>query len=141
MATDAELQRVAGAANKLRPEWPAKSVLTILRNHHADRVYADLAVAVAALAADPETETPARLGEPGHWWLATRHNAGRSTVPAVGPGRGKRRCDRAGHEHEAAAACRLCRAEIAAGDEPEPARPATDGPPTDWRNRALRSAS
>lgn len=135
MASDAELQRIAGAANKLRPEWSAKSVLTILRTHHPDRSFADLAVAVAVLAVDPATQTPARLSEHGPWWVATRLNVGRSETPNVGPGRGARRCDRAGHDHEAADACRLCRAEQLAGEEPEAAaRPAT--PPPAWRPQA-----
>ena len=121
MATDNELSRLADMAATLRPEWPARSVRTILARDHRDRAYADLAVALAALATDPATKTPARLAEHGHWWLATRHLAGRSEVVEVGPGRGTPRCDQPGHEHETAHACRACRAEaIARPDHEEP---------------------
>lgn len=70
MAEDNELQRLAAMANALRPDWPVRSVLTALRTRHSTRAYADLAVALAWVAADPASKTPARLDEPGPWWTA-----------------------------------------------------------------------
>lgn len=128
MASDNELTRLADMAAALRPEWPARSVRAHLRAHHADRAYADLAVALAALATDPDTKTPARLAEHGHWWLATRFLAGRSEVPEVGPGRHQEPCARPGHEHEPQRTCRLCRAEDLAGTEPTTPAPAIPTP-------------
>ena len=37
MATDNEIQRLAAMANSLRPEWPVKSLVTILARDHAGR--------------------------------------------------------------------------------------------------------
>lgn len=71
MATDNELQRLAMMANALRPEWPVRSLLTRLTTTHAARPYRDLAVALAWIATDPATKTPARLAEAGPWWHAT----------------------------------------------------------------------
>lgn len=119
MPTEPEMRRLAGAINKLRPEWRAQSIYTYLAAKHSDRAYQDLATALTILATDPTTQTPARLEEHGYWWLATRFNAGRGETPDVGPGRGVARCTRPGHEHEAAHACRACRAERLAGDTPE----------------------
>ena len=137
MATDNELTRLADSANALRPEWAARSVRAYLAAHHRDRAFADLATALAVLATDPTTETPARLGEHGPWWLATRRA---QTVPDVGPGRGTPPCARPGHDHEPSHACRLCRAEALAGDPPE--RDSTSRPippPRDWRRDARRA--
>ena len=107
MATNNEIQRLACMANSLRPDWPARSVASILQRDHASRAYQDLAVALAYVATDPATKTPARLAEPGPWWTAT---AATSTVPDVGPGRAPR-CDKEGHWHERAIGCRLCASE------------------------------
>ena len=116
MPTDTELTRLAEAGNALRPDWPARSLRAYLAREHRGRSFADLAVALAMVATDPATSTPARLGEHGPWWAATRHVVGRSEVPQVGPGRDVPRCERPGHEHEAADHCRACRAEELAGE-------------------------
>lgn len=107
MATNNEIQRLAGMANALRPDWPARSVASILQRDHGARAYQDLAIALAYVATDPATKTPARLAEAGPWWLATSSTP---TVPEVGPGRAPR-CTRDGHEHERASSCRLCASE------------------------------
>jgi hypothetical protein len=121
-------------AAKLRPEWPARSVRTYLEAKHADRAYADLAVALAVVCTDPTAETPARLEQHGPWWTATRVLAGTGRSPDVGPGRGQPRCGRPGHEHEHAEACRLCRAERLTGTTHEPQAPTVPAP-ADWRKR------
>jgi hypothetical protein len=124
MATRDQIQKLAGATNALRPDWPVKSLVTYLEKNHAARAYKDLALALAWLATDEETQNPARLAESGPWWTATRGSTLRGT-PRVGPEPGEERCGYAGHEHESAARCRLCAAERAAGDVPErPSEPA-----------------
>lgn len=108
MPDSQELDRLAAAMNILRPEWPIKSLRTYLDNHAA-RPYADLLVAAAWICGDPKTATPARLGEHGPWWVAAGLTTAKAT-PQVGPGK-EPRCERPGHEHELARACRCCRAE------------------------------
>ena len=99
MPTDNELQRLAAMANALRPEWPTKSLLTHLAKNHADRPYRDLAVALAWIATDLQTLTPARLAEAGPWWKATSVDS--PTVTHVPP-----RCGL--HPDQPAARCREC---------------------------------
>lgn len=65
--TPTELARLAAMGNLLRPEWPTTSLATYLRRH-AHRPYRDVAVALAWVAADPDTKTPARMDGPGPWW-------------------------------------------------------------------------
>lgn len=110
MAERHEIERIAAAANALRPDWPVSSLKTILAAHAA-RPYMDLAVAMTVVACDPATRTPARVNEPGPWWVAVR---GYQT-PSVGPG-AEPRCTREGHECYAARNCAACRSERLAGE-------------------------
>jgi hypothetical protein len=115
--------------NKLRPEWRAQSVYSLLAEKHADRAFADLAVALAWVSADPASQTPARINDHGPWWLATRFNAGNSEVQLPGPGK-EPACDRAGHEHELARNCRACAAErLADTDADDAPMHAASAPP------------
>lgn len=70
--TKTEAARLAAAGNALRPDWPAQSLLTLLLRDHADRAWQDIAVALAWVATDETSTTPARLAQPGPWWAATR---------------------------------------------------------------------
>lgn len=72
MASKTEIARLAAALNRLRSDWPASSVLTYLQREHAARPWRDLAVAATWVACDLSSITPARLGENGPWWAATR---------------------------------------------------------------------
>ena len=63
-----EIERLAKSANGLRPDWPWNSLATFLETHLVDRAYRDVAVALAYVAADPETRTPKRVLEAGPWW-------------------------------------------------------------------------
>jgi hypothetical protein len=92
MPTDNELQRLAMAANAIRPEWPVRSLVTLLTKHAA-RPYRDLAVALAWIATDARTKTPARLSEAGPWWTATSMTEGR------GPTQSRMRCSEHGEFH------------------------------------------
>lgn len=58
-------------ANSLRPDWPVNSLYTLLTHEvTVKRSYRDVALALAWVATDSETRTPARLHEPGPWWQA-----------------------------------------------------------------------
>jgi hypothetical protein len=87
------LQRLANAGNALRPDWPTGSLYSHLAKHHAHRAYRDLAVALAFVAADNTTTTPARLLEHGPWWHATA--AKRSTADVYRSAK----CDVCGGRH------------------------------------------
>jgi hypothetical protein len=67
-----QLARLAAVGNALRPEWPAQSLLSLLKREFSSRAYRDVAVAMAYVAADEETTTPGRLLENGPWWQATK---------------------------------------------------------------------
>lgn len=130
MITDNELTRLADMVQALRPEWPSRTTRAFLARSMRNRAYADLCAALAVVCADPESTSPARVEQPGPWWQAAKANAGRSSVPEVGPGRGVAACDRVGHEHEAARNCRACRAERLAETEADttPLQPAPPPP-------------
>jgi hypothetical protein len=117
--TDTEVSRLADSVTGLRPDWPGRSVRAFIAAHLRDRTFADVAVALAVVAADPASETPARVLEPGPWWLATRANRPTDATFVPGPGDDPA-CRRPGHEHERQASCRLCRAEQLAGDVDAP---------------------
>ena len=76
-----EVERLAKAANSLRPDWPWNSLVTFIETHLSDRAYRDAAVALAYVCADPETRTPKRILEPGPWW-----NVGAAAVKPTEPG-------------------------------------------------------
>ena len=118
MPSDTELQRLAAMTNQLRPEWPTKSLLTHLRDHHANRAYRDLAVALAYIATDAKTLTPARLKESGPWWRLTEEQT-RTPVGRTIP------CPE--HPDQPASRCKKC------AEEATP-------PPPNWRDRAKESA-
>lgn len=102
----ADIQRLAAAINALRPDWPTKSLVTFLAKHLSDRATLDTTVAMAWIAADPKTETPARVLASGPWWQATRP-AGAPTGEQPAAKDDTNRCKvcghtRAGHDHLAA---------------------------------------
>lgn len=131
--TDTECSRIADAIAAARPDWPARSLRQFVAARLRDRTFADVLVALAVVAADPASETPARVLEPGPWWTATRAN--RPTDATYRPGPDGTPCRVAGHEHERATGCRLCRAEQLAGTDPtDPARPVPA--PPGWRRAA-----
>jgi hypothetical protein len=70
-------ERLAAMGHALRPDWPVSSLMTFLAKPEIrDRAYRDIAVALAWVACDSQTQTPARLLEAGPWWRATQAQAG-----------------------------------------------------------------
>ena len=142
MATDLELERLAGVLHILQPRWHAAETRSWLRSEPARilraRPLRDLALVMVACALDErDNRTPAAVLRPGPWWdVVERIN---DRVEGYLPGPDGNPCARPGHEHERAGVCRLCRAEVIAGHEQDPprrrveaGRPAPEG----WRDRA-----
>lgn len=120
MPSQIELERLAAAINQLRPDWPRTSLLTYL-SEHANRAYADLAIAAVAIAVDPASRTPRRMDEAGPWWQLVNQ----TVTNVVGPG-SEPACPKPGHEHQLARHCSACRSEqLAKPDTPIDA--ATEG--------------
>lgn len=72
-----ERERIAMALNALRPDWPIKSLRTILASDKlADRPRRDVTVALAWVACESNTATPARVLESGPWWRAAAIEGG-----------------------------------------------------------------
>lgn len=67
---DHDIDRLAAAANAMRPDWPLSSLRTFIRKHMAHRPVRDAAVALAWITCEPNTATPARVLEAGPWWRA-----------------------------------------------------------------------
>lgn len=66
-----EAARIAAMAHALRPDWPVASLRTLLARHElATKSRRDVAVALAWVACETETTTPARVIESGPWWRA-----------------------------------------------------------------------
>lgn len=66
-----EIDRIACALGVLRPDWPVASLRTLLnRPELANRPRRDVAVALAWVACESDTKTPARVLENGPWWRA-----------------------------------------------------------------------
>lgn len=78
-----EVERLAKAANGLRPDWPWNSLVTFIETHLTDRAYRDVATAIAYVCADPETRTPKRVLEPGPWWNVGLAGQDRPTEPGI----------------------------------------------------------
>ena len=66
-----EAERIANAINVLRPDWPVASLRTLLgRPELTRRPRRDVLVALAWVAAEANSATPARVLESGPWWKA-----------------------------------------------------------------------
>lgn len=112
-----ELQRLASMGNALRPDWPARSLLSFLSKHYEARAYGDVAVALAWVATRTKTETPRLLLEAGPWWKA----AAIDTAHVQRPPRKHEECPlHAGHWRES---CHGCAADRLAGERTTPAEP------------------
>lgn len=74
-----EIERIAAAANQLRPDWPLKQLKTLLSDERiACRPRRDVAVALMWVGCEPNSASPYRVLEAGPWWKAAGIE---STVP------------------------------------------------------------
>jgi hypothetical protein len=73
--------RLAAIINCIRPDWPQASLTTAITKHLSHRTFRDVLIALAWVAADPNTATPARVLEQGPWWDAVA--AGNNQAPAT----------------------------------------------------------
>lgn len=102
---EAERDRIAHAINVARPDWPVASLRSLLaRPELSSKPRRDAFVALAWVAAEVESVTPARVLENGPWWRA-------AAVEAPGgitryPPRKDQEC--ATHAGEWAENCRIC---------------------------------
>src|SRR5689334_1162705 len=67
---DHEAHRIAAAMHELRPDWPASSILTLIRKNLIDKPRRDVTVALSWIACEANSHTPARVLEAGPWWRA-----------------------------------------------------------------------
>lgn len=65
-----EIERIACAMHALRPDWPAASLRTLIAKKLGDRPRRDVTVALAWVACESNSATPARVLEAGPWWKA-----------------------------------------------------------------------
>lgn len=87
-----QAETLAAAINVLRPDWPVRQIVNLLAKHR-QRPFADVAIALTAIAVDPATRTPARLHEDGPWWKAAHTaRAGSSEPPTWTPARTRNEC-------------------------------------------------
>ena len=67
-----EIERIAAALHRIRPDWRADSLATFITTHLADRPYRDTLIALCWVATDPRTQTPNLVLSDGPWWAACR---------------------------------------------------------------------
>lgn len=87
---DHEAQRIAAAMHVLRPDWPAASVLTMIRKNLIDRPRRDVTVALSWIACEANSHTPARVLESGPWWIAVGVDG--TTTPRFSKVEAEKRC-------------------------------------------------
>jgi len=116
---DYEIERIAAAINTLRPDWPTKSLITLMhRPELTNRPRRDVAVALAWIACETNTANPGRVIEAGPWWKAATietPNSNRARPP-------KKTDECPHHPGQWATSCGGCRADQLAGDEHPPTR-------------------
>ncbi len=72
-----ETDRIAAMGNALRPDWPVASLRALLRRPTlANKTRRDMAVALAWVACESETKTPARVAEAGRGGTPPQSTAG-----------------------------------------------------------------
>lgn len=134
--TPIELHRLAGAVTCLRPDWPPASIQTFLQRHLAHRPLRDIAVALVTCALDPQTDTPARVLEPGPWWkTAAAQDIPRPRNTCPDHPLARLRTDNTTGE----TTCADCHADRQAVTEPQPLR-RRGVPPSDAQRRQMRAA-
>ena len=132
-----EAERIAKAINVLRPDWPTKSLLTLMsRDELARRPRRDVLVTLAWVASETNSATPARVLEAGPWWKAVvAEEAPSERRDRIHPPRRDQECTT--HAGEWAERCRACATEgrEAPYDDEPPERP--DYVPAEARGKEL----
>lgn len=98
-----EIDRIAASMHQLRPDWPVASLRTLITNKLGDRPRRDVAVALAWVACEPTTTTPARVLETGPWWKAAGVEGGAHKLDPYDPNRHCHACGKGPHgsdDHE-----------------------------------------
>lgn len=91
-----EIERIAAAANQLRPDWPIAQLRTLLKGDGlVNRPRRDVSVALAWIACEAGTSSPYRVLEAGPWWRA----AGVEGTIAPRPPRPMSACRTCGREY------------------------------------------
>ncbi len=113
---EAEIERIAAAINVARPDWPLPSLITLLKRPElAHRPRRDVFVALAWVASETATQTPARVIEAGPWWKAAAADSSQA-LTRYPPKRGED-CPR--HPGEWPESCRGCASERLVPDRDE----------------------
>lgn len=79
-----ETARIARMVNALRPDWPTASVHTLIATKLASHSRRDVAVALAWVACESDSKTPARVLESGPWWRAAGVEEAAATTTHTG---------------------------------------------------------
>lgn len=113
-----EAEQIAAAINVIRGDWPTKQIVTIL-GRHQHRPARDAMIALAWIAWEPDTISPARIDADGPWWAAGRL-AGISEPTYTPPASAEHLCPMHGDRQP----CRGCAADRkAAATETPPVEP------------------
>lgn len=136
-----EAERIAAAINILRPDWPRKSLVTLIMTKLAHRPRRDVCVALAWVACESNSHTPARVVEGGPWWKAAAADDGSGTSRMRYPAKAGSPDECRIHPGEHADHCRSCAGDRLAGDITPPKPREGTPPPEGWRQAraAMRS--
>lgn len=118
---DYEIEKIAAAINILRPDWPTRSLITLLKRPQlAGRPRRDVLVALAWVASEPNTANPGRVLEAGPWWKAAA--AGEPQTSSRYPAKAGSPDECRLHPGEWAVSCRACAADRLTGEQSTPGR-------------------
>ena len=127
-----EAERIAQAINVLRPDWPVRSLITLMgREQLRHRPRRDVLVAFAWVAAETNTSNPGRVLEAGPWWKAVAVNGSTGGHPHPLRVNDPDECRIHAGQHRDH--CSGCQADSLVGDStPTPQRQRT-GPTEAWK--------
>ena len=127
-----EAERIAQAINVLRPDWPVRSLITLMgREQLRHRPRRDVLVAFAWVAAETNTSNPGRVLEAGPWWKAVAADGSTGGHPHPLRASDPEECRIHAGQHRDH--CSGCQADSLVGDStPTPQRQRT-GPTEEWK--------
>jgi hypothetical protein len=125
-----EIERIAGAMNHLRPDWPIKQLRTLLADPRiAGRPRRDVVIALGYVACESNSASPYRVIESGPWWQSVTAGDGPQTNH---PPKRDETCPR--HPAYRATNCGGCLADQRAAD-------GGDTPPRAWEPAESNAAA